>query len=72
MQWNNTLAKDTGTLTVGDSTTPSATTGDVRGTYKPSTGASDGTKRLVYSQVIAGAQVGTGATRAAVLGKTNA
>jgi hypothetical protein len=45
--WNNTLAQDTGTLTVADTTSPAtASTGDVRGTYVPSTGAADGSKRL--------------------------
>lgn len=45
--WNNTLAQDTGTLTVADTTSPAtASTGDVRGTYLPSSGAADGTKRL--------------------------
>lgn len=72
IQWNNTLAKDTGTLTIGVITTPSSTTGDVRGTYAPSTGASDGVKRLVYTQVISSAQVGNAATRAAVFGATQA
>lgn len=72
VQWNATLAKDTGTLTVGDATTPSKTTGDVRGTYAPSTGASDGAKRLVFTQIISAAQVGSAATAAAVYGKTQA
>jgi hypothetical protein len=45
--WNNTLAQDTGTLTVADATSPAtASTGDVRGTYVPSSGAADGSKRL--------------------------
>jgi hypothetical protein len=70
VQWNNTLAKDTGTLTTGVTTTPSATTGDVRGTYAPSTGASDGTKRLVFAQIISAAQTGASATRSAILGAT--
>lgn len=70
VQWNQTLAKDTGTLTVGVTTTASATTGDVRGTYVPSTGASDGTKRLVFTQIMSSAQIGTGATSALVLGVT--
>lgn len=71
IQWNNTVAKDTGTLTVGDTTNPATkTTGDVRGTYAPSSGASDGVKRLVFTQVISAAQVGTGATFAAIMGIT--
>ena len=70
VQWNNTLAKDTGTLTVGVTTTASATTGDVRGTYVPSTGASDGVKQLVFTQIISSAQIGASATSASVLGVT--
>jgi hypothetical protein len=47
--WNNTLAQDTGTLTVADATSPAtASTGDVRGTYVPSSGAADGSKRLTF------------------------
>lgn len=72
VQWNSTLAKDTGTFVAGVTTTATKTTGDVRGTYAPSTGASDGTKRLVMMQAISAAQVGTSATRAAVLGVTQA
>lgn len=72
VQWNSTLAKDTGTFVAGVTTTATKTTGDVRGTYAPSAGASDGTKRLVITQVISSAQVGSSATRAAVLGVTQA
>lgn len=72
VQWNNTLAKDTSTVVTGVATTASSTTGDVRGTVAPSTGASDGTKRLVFTQVISSAQTGTSATSAAILGVTQA
>ena len=73
VQWNNTLAKDAGTLTVADTTaTATTTTGDVRGTYAPSTGASDGSKQLVFTQVIKSTQVGSSATRITVLGVTQA
>lgn len=72
IQWNSTLAKDTGTFVAGVTTTPSKTTGDVRGTYAPSTGASDGVKRLVVTQAISSAQVGASATRVTVLGATQA
>lgn len=52
-KWNNTLAIDAGTMTVADATTPAtAATGDVRGTYKPSSGASDGVKRLTIWQTV--------------------
>jgi hypothetical protein len=73
VQWNSTLAKDTGTFTAGVTTSPATSlTGDVRGTYAPSTGASDGVKRLVMLQAISAAQVGTAATRVSVLGVTQA
>lgn len=49
--YNNTLAADAGTFTPAVSTTPSATTGDVRGTYTPSS-ATDGSKRLVLALFI--------------------
>lgn len=72
VQWNATLAKDTGTFVLGVTTTATKTTGDVRGTYVPSTGASDGTKRLVITQVISSAQVGSAATSASISGVTQA
>lgn len=72
VQWNSTLAKDTGTFVAGVTTTPSKTTGDVRGTYAPSTGASDGVKRLLITQAISSAQVGASATRAAIYGAIQA
>ncbi len=69
-QWSNALAKDTGTIVVGDATTPATTTtGDVRGTYAL-TSASNGSKRLVLTQVVSAAQVGTSATAVTVLGVT--
>lgn len=46
-RWAETLAADAGTFVAADQTIPATTlTGDVRGTYAPSS-ASDGTKRLV-------------------------
>lgn len=62
------LGNDTGTLVLAVATTPATTTtGDVRGTYAPST-ASDGTRRLVLSQILPGTQAGIDATAGAVLG----
>lgn len=72
IQWNNTLAKDTGTLVTGVATAATKTTGDVRGTYAPSTGASDGVKRLVVSVLLSNAQVGATATTSAILGVVQA
>ena len=73
--WNNTLAQDTGgnsQFTVADMTNPAtSTTGDVRGTYVPST-ASDGVKRLVMTIALPGIAVGPNATRTGALGVTQA
>lgn len=60
--WNNVIANDTGTLVNADSTNPAtSSTGDVRGTYVPSS-ATNGTKRLVWQQALSAAQCGPGAT----------
>jgi hypothetical protein len=70
--WNNTLAQDTGTFVAADMTNPAtSTTGDVRGTYKPST-ASDGIKRLVMTIGLPAIAVGPNATRTGALGVTQA
>jgi hypothetical protein len=69
--WNNTLAQDTGTFVVADLNTATSTTGDVRGTYTPSS-ASDGTKRLVMTIALPGIAVGPNATRVGALGVTQA
>jgi hypothetical protein len=70
--WNNTLAQDTGLFVAADMTNPAtSTTGDVRGTYKPST-ASDGVKRLVMTIALPAIAVGPNATRTGALGVTQA
>lgn len=70
--WNNVIANDTGTLVNADSTNPATNaTGDVRGTYVPSS-ATNGVKRLVVQIACTGAQVGPQATRIAALGVTQA
>jgi len=70
--WNNTLAQDAGTLVVADMTNPAtSTTGDVRGTYTPSS-ASDGVKRLVMTIALPAIAVGPNATRTGALGVTQA
>jgi hypothetical protein len=70
--WNNTLAQDAGTLVVADMTNPAtSTTGDVRGTYTPSS-ASDGSKRLVMTVALPAIAVGPNATRVGALGVTQA
>ena len=70
--WNNATADDTsGTLTVADTATATTTTGDVRGTFAPST-AADGIKRLVMTLALPAIAVGPNATRTGALGVTQA
>lgn len=69
-KWNNALAQDAGTFVAAVTTVPStAALGDVRGTYKPSTGASDGAKRLVIGMHLTAAQCGSAPTITALLGQ---
>ena len=65
--WNGGFALDTGTLAVAATATATTTTGDVRGTFSPST-APDGIKRLVLGIMLAGIAVGPNATRTGALG----
>lgn len=68
-KWNNTLADDTGTVTVADATAPATTaTGDVRATYALSS-ASNGVKRLVMSIAVPGIACGPTATRVGAFGQ---
>ena len=70
--WNNTLANDAGTFAAADMTTPAtSTTGDVRGTYVPSS-ATNGIKRLVIVIALPGIASGPNATRTGALGVTQA
>ena len=70
--WNNTLANDAGTFTVADMTNPAtSSTGDVRGTYVPSS-ATNGVKRLVVVIALPGIASGPNATRTGALGVTQA
>jgi hypothetical protein len=70
--WNNGTADDTsGVLTVADTATATTTTGDVRGTFAPST-AADGIKRLVMTLALPAIAVGPNATRIGALGVTQA
>ena len=69
--WNNTLARDAGTFVQAATTTATTTTGDVRGTYLPSS-ASDGIKRLVMTIGCNAIMVGPNATRVGALGVTQA
>lgn len=71
--WNNTLAQDAGTFVAAVSTDPATTTtGDVRGTFKPSANASNGSRRLCLHIHLTKDQVGPAATRALALGVTQA
>ena len=66
--WNNTLLQNAGTFTAADMTNPATTiTGDVRGTFAPTT-ASDGIKRLVMTIALPAIAVGPNATRTGALG----
>jgi len=70
--WNNGTTDDTsGTLTVADTATATTITGDVRGTFAPSS-AADGIKRLVMTLALPAIAVGPNATRIGALGVTQA
>jgi hypothetical protein len=69
--WNNTLARDAGTLATAATATATSSTGDVRGTYTPST-ATNGSKRLVMAIAVPAIAVGPNATRTGALGVTQA
>jgi molybdopterin-binding protein len=70
--WNNGTTDDTsGTLTVADTATATTSTGDVRGTFAPST-AADGIKRAVVTIALPAIAVGPNATRIGALGVTQA
>jgi hypothetical protein len=69
--WDNTLAEDAGTMTVAATLTATTTTGDVRGTYLPSS-AADGIKRLVMGIALPAIAAGPNATRIGALGVTQA
>jgi len=69
--WSTGFAIDSGTFTAADATTATTTTGDVRGTFLPSS-VTDGSKRLVVGTLLTGLAVGPNATRAGALGVTQA
>jgi hypothetical protein len=69
--YNNTLADNAGTAVAAVTTTATTTTGDVRGTFVPSS-ATDGTKRLVMSIALPAIAVGPNATRTGAFGVTQA
>jgi len=70
--WAGSIVGDTGTFVAADTTNPAtAATGDVRGTYKPST-ATNGSRRLVISIATPAIASGPNATRTGALGVTQA
>ena len=69
--WNNTLARDAGTFVSAVTATATSATGDVRGTYLPSS-ATSGAKRLVMTIAVPAIAVGPNATRTGALGVTQA
>jgi len=68
---NSTLATDAGNFVAADTATATTTTGDVRGTYVPTT-ASDGICRTVIGILMPAIAVGPSATRVGALGVTQA
>lgn len=69
--WSNTLAENAGTFVAAVTTTATTTSGDVRGTFDPST-AADGARRLVVGILLPAIAVGPQATRTGALGVTQA
>lgn len=66
--WADALADNAGTFVKADTTSPAtATTGDPRGTFDPSS-AANGTRRLVIAMALTGIQVGPDATDVGVYG----
>lgn len=70
--WDSAVSDNAGTFVAADATTPSATTGDVRGTYAPSGNAANGTRRLVIAIGMTAIQAGPNATQIGAIGVTPA
>jgi hypothetical protein len=69
--WSTGFAIDSGNLAAADTATATTTTGDVRGTFSPSS-APDGIKRLILGIMLPAISVGPNATRTGALGVTQA
>lgn len=68
VKWDAALAQDAGTFVAADTTSPAtASTGDVRGLYTPSS-AANGTRRLVMTISMRSSAVGPQATRVGAFG----
>jgi hypothetical protein len=70
-KWAGVLAQDAGTLTLADGAAATAATGDVRGTYAP-TSASNGARRLVMCIAVPAIACGPNATRLGAFGVAQA
>lgn len=70
--WDNTLARNAGTLTVADTAAATATTGDPRGLYAQTGNAANGTRRLVLALALPGIAAGPNATETGAIGVTPA
>lgn len=71
VRWAGVLAQDGGVFVAAVTSTATSTTGDVRGTYTPSSSA-NGSRRLVMGILLPGIAVGPNATRTGALGVTQA
>ena len=72
VKWAGVLAADAGTFVAAVQTSPATNaTGDVRGTYTPSS-AADGSRRLVMAIAVPAIGCGPNATRVGALGVTQA
>jgi hypothetical protein len=69
--WAGAVADNAGTFVAADTATATATTGDVRGLYAPTT-AADGARRLVIAIGLTGIQAGPNATQTGAIGVTPA
>lgn len=69
--WAGALAEDAGTFVAADTAAATATTGDVRGTYTPSS-AANGSRRLVIAIGMTALQAGPDATQTGAIGVTPA
>jgi len=66
--WAGAVADNAGTFTAADTTSPAtATTGDVRGTFAPTT-AANGSRRLVVGMIMTAIQSGPTATQIGAIG----
>ena len=70
--WAGAVADNAGTFVAAVTTTPSSTTGDVRGTFAPTGSAANGTRRLVIAIGLTAAAAGPDATQTGAIGVTPA